>query len=750
MRSRPRDRRPACAPLGPTLGAATLALFLLIASCGGGGGSGGGAGADDTGTGAEDTAGSAGGGGPSSALDPDPPWDEPPPPGPEEVAAAVAAIEADARAALGDETATELAAQAADAAPGARGFRRLTLAYAVDRQLDAARFLTAGAASTEALPATHASMAALAALDGRAEEAAVLARAAIGALGEDDDPARRRTLASAWNNLGAARRQLGEAAGAVHAYREATLLVPTDPTYRTGLAAAYYDAELFDLADLHVKAAEALARAFDPTLEDEPRGEAHAWAVAIAAAKDEATDAAPAPAFGEAKRREGALTSADFPAVGSSLAGMTVLAETSDGILMSPPPYAYRGSIDVPRPILTCREDDGSFYLTCPAMDVPGLAFAGPAGAWAGPAGACVAAPATTSSDTDCANLLDRVLLPDETPLRLSGASREDLVDDLIDQFQDRSQGAFASYTGGLLRGLLFTDMGGFWDPWLGRWGEIQERLDEGCDCSCTRDPGCPACWAEVAAACEEAYRIESDVGLHAIDLALRLEPRIREDRRTLLAAGPILADAQYAGEFEPMRDALASVLVDLPPAGAGIAPETIGARFPWEIREYRFGPTERYAECLACIPVECGGTDGREEGESPAEIPCTCLSIELLEACILADGTVDLRLQAGLVFGVRFQPAAGHPTLRVGFGLHAGLDVGAWSVGSVGVMTWWDAETNRWSPSIPDFSLGLKGYDGIKMPFGHCDSWAATAPPPEADDALTTLEVTPGYPDYE
>ena len=245
----------------------------------------------------------------------DPAWVEPASPTPSEVTTALSAVHADAELRLGAAVAEPLRADVAQ-----RGPRLAAQGYAAALHFDAARFTLSDASAGEPGPGT---LGALAALECLAEtpdfdRAATLARAEVARLGDVTGApvARRRLLASAWNNLGRALLGTGEAAGAVFAYRKAVSLFPMDPAYATGLAASLGEADLIIPARLVARRAVALEALADPILarEADRSTPARAWAshleTRMGAGADRPVDGR------EPARKADEAGAAAFPAVG--------------------------------------------------------------------------------------------------------------------------------------------------------------------------------------------------------------------------------------------------------------------------------------------------------------------------------------------------------------------------------------------------------------------------------------------------
>ena len=725
-----------------SLVALAVPLALFGAGCGGGGGSGRG---DVNGGGG----GAGGDAGETLVVSSAPAWDEPAPPSREEVEAAIARAEQAALAAVGPDDAARLDADAAELKPGAAGFRLLGLGYAADFRLDAARYLAARASGMDEEPAARATLSALLGFSEDDEDAALLARSALDRLGAFDGTASSDTVrvrASAWNNLGHARRRLGEAAGAIHAYEQAVALVPSDPTYRTGLAASYADAGLLWMAAMHASAAEGLEEGADPTLEDDEERvtEARAWARHIGAAVEQASNEAPpwagqGPSDGLPGEQFGALESP--PPIGSRMAGFSVIQHHAGGVVVSAPPLSARGNQEIRVGLMDCEQDaEDNFFVNCPAGE------ANSGGSDLGWPGMAVTASVVQEPDTTCGNLWERLLTPEIAPLVLQGETLEDLYGDLSGQFVKAFYRAQESFAGGFFLTVRTAEWCTEWDPHYQTFHELEDRVSRGCDCFCD-DAGCPACWAEVAAACNQIFQIESRIGVLDNATAHDLDPAWSANWRAGFEIMPAIA-----GQGDPSRctgfclSMLSSTFL-MGATFSGAVPSMVGGRMPQELYENIHEPTRKYAECLARIPSPCGGTGGTPNGDDPAKSPCLCPGLGIVKFCLLADGTVELTLSAVFQVGVRTNLRADGPTLRIGVGLGQDLTFGAWTLGSVGFMTWWDANTDTWGPALPDFSVGLEGYDGMSVPFGSCDSWSESGPAPEADDRLSALEISAGFP---
>ncbi len=646
---------------------------------------------------------------------PDPPWTEPPPPSEAEVLVALGAARGRAEAALGAAL-PEVQAAVDAHGPG------VAAAFVGALELEAALWvLTAPDADISA----RVSAAGVLALSAEtAAEAELLARAALAHESTTPTLTTTRRVAAAHANLGAARLLLGNAPGAVAAYRGALDAFPTDPHYLIGLAAALHAAGNDVPALLAARHAASLG------------GPAAAWVKALTAAVSQGVELAPG------TRLETKADGHAFPAVGAQWLGMTVLSADTDGTLtMSAPPFEPRGVADLQR--LECAEvtegvGGATAEFPCPEGGVSGE----PIGAWYGPqlGGIRMSVP----SGTLCDEALVAAFDPEPTPLRF----------DTSFGYPDPLEAYAAGLHLAVIRRLdAIADtygVGGLASAAAacGDKGPVQPKFEEldqvaraDCGpCLCANDPDCADCWSEARKACDSLYDL-------AIGLVASEEARARRDDAPLRRSVE-----HFLTLFPPLWAAARGVEACDAECGATLAEhpvltflDTLGGRVPQYLTETREQAGTAWERCVARIPPYCPERGPAPPGGSSDTVACLCLGVGPLEYCVAADGTVTITVTAIAAVGLQANFDAASPSVRLGLGAGAGFSVGPASVG-VSAMAWWDASTNAWVSGdlSADFGLETPGGGGVGGAFS-CDAWKSGQELLDGDSHI--VEATPAPP---
>lgn len=731
---------------GATTGGSTASGGATGAAAGTGAASGAGAaGGASGGTGGSAGAGAAGGGGVGGgtnlddiAVYEDPPWTEPAPPTTPEIEALLQDIIADSEAELGTGT-SQLQADI-----DAHGRAAAGAAYAADLRLGAAAWIFAsepGPPTTQALVGLSA-VVALGTGANRFQQATVLARAALAQLGDvSAEPiVTQRLAASAWNNLGRAELGLDNAPAAIHAYRQATSANPTDPAYRTGLAAALHMGNLLILARQEAIRAVANERLADPGLQADALRytPARAWRSRIE------TDLQAGVAFASKADPTVQACCMQFPDVGSSILGMTVLRENPDGSrVVSPPPFEAHGALHLGSEPDCSVDGQGLVRIDCQGEDLL-TTFSDP---WfeVGTIGA-ITINRVNEPGLSCDNYLQRTFAPETRELTIldtvgipgvsawtSGLSfalgRE------LDAME-ASLGVPLTEPPALERCMSYQDV-------AAPWATHASVVEAGCGgCSCG-DGTCQTCWANYRSACEgllqEAVQLVATEHVHA----RADDQRHVENLERYFAMQPTLA-ALIFGKQECDGDCVDAFEDD--PRWSWY--EYIGGRETAFLSRLGTLPARAYLSCMSQIPPPCPVHAGTPNTSDPSTVACVCLGAGPLGYCLAADGSIEVTVSAGISVGVKANIDAGASSLRFGVGAGASANWGPIGAG-VSTMAWWDPATGAWSGGgiSADLGLAVPGGGSVSSAFS-CDAWQSDAPDRESEPDGFALEASPPGPD--
>lgn len=699
--------------------------------------------------GTDDDAGSPGGGrgepAPSGSGLPayrDPVWTEPAPPGEAEVSTAVGEVQADAAARLEPEDLETLAMLATTVHPSTAAATHVQAL-----RLDAAAWLFAESHVRAPSVSALAALAGLEAQRGsKLERAELLARGALGLLGpiEAVPPRLRRVAASAAANLGDLRRQQGQAAGAVFAYRLALRHFPGDPMYLTGLAAALSDADL-PVPALHAAfRARTLERLADPSLASEPRPTpATAWVSALEARVREGV--APPETLG----RGGDAPMPRFPEVGSQLFGITVLAETpGGGWSMSAPPLEAHGLEHLGDGIL-CEAEGAERDFTCRGVE-DGLMSWAPLNR-----DLLVQAGSARAEGTSCEEAIASTVAPDLGPMQVMplgpsgvGAALGGLGFALNERFQRVAGDAFGVGIGG--ENLLLTQLETCSDfaTRSGSMTSALERVDAGCpncESACVDDAACRDCFDAYRVACDTLY---GDAARMAANEELRAfeddQPFQQNIERTLLLSLGLEASLNEALHLT-CPESGCEVQVD-PNDYRFLYAQFIGGRSAQFLFEIRSHAARAYLGCVALIPPECPASGGGGARGEAGRVPCLCLGAGPVSYCLHADGAFEVTVGEGVVVGVRGNVNAGARSIRYGLGAGFSANAGPLSAGAT-VMAWYDPTAERFLGFEADVGVDVNVPAGTVGTVMTCDAWEDDAAPNEADPDLFAVESTPESP---